>query len=236
MSNQWFDRLGVFDLETTGIDVETSRIVSAHVGVIDADGTVIERHDWLADPGVEIPAQASAVHGITTERARAEGRPAAEVVAEIVAALEDLVARGIAITIYNAPYDLSLLHHEAERHGVTPLHEPVPIIDPLVLDRAVDKYRKGKRTLEAAALVYGVSLTDAHDAGAAAVAAGRIAQALALRYGAQLAIAGSDLHALQVDWCAEQSASFQDYMRRTKDPSFTSSGSWPQRLPVPVAD
>jgi DNA polymerase-3 subunit epsilon len=229
MSNQWFDRLGVFDLETTGIDVETSRIVSAHVGVIDADGTVIEQRDWLADPGIEIPAQASAVHGITTERARAEGRPAAEVVAEIVAALEDLVARGIAITIYNAPYDLSLLHHEALRHGVTPLHEPVPIIDPLVLDRAVDKYRKGKRTLEAAALVYGVSLTDAHDAGADAVAAGRIAQALAGRYGAQLAIAGSDLHALQVDWCAEQSASFQDYMRRTKDPSFTSSGSWPQR-------
>ena len=229
MSNQWFDRLGVFDLETTGIDVETSRIVSAHVGVLDAGGQVIEQHDWLADPGVEIPAQASAVHGITTERARAEGRPAPQVVAEIVAALEDLVARGIAITIYNAPYDLSLLHHEAVRHGVTPLHEPVPIIDPLVLDRAVDKYRKGKRTLEAAALVYGVSLTDAHDAGADAVAAGRIAQALAGRYGAQLAIAGSDLHALQVDWCAEQSASFQDYMRRTKDPSFTSSGSWPQR-------
>jgi DNA polymerase-3 subunit epsilon len=229
MSNQWFDRLGVFDLETTGIDVETSRIVSAHVGVIDADGVVVEQRDWLADPGVEIPAQASAVHGITTERARAEGRPAPQVVAEIVAALEDLVARGIAITIYNAPYDLSLLHHEAVRHGVTPLHEPVPIIDPLVLDRAVDKYRKGKRTLEAAALVYGVSLTDAHDAGADAVAAGRIAQALAGRYGAQLAIEGKDLHALQVDWCAEQSASFQDYMRRTKDPSFTSSGSWPLR-------
>ncbi|MDQ1561018.1 MAG: hypothetical protein QOE85_359, partial [Actinomycetota bacterium] len=25
MSNPWFDTLGVFDLETTGIDVETSR-------------------------------------------------------------------------------------------------------------------------------------------------------------------------------------------------------------------
>ena len=29
--------------------------------------------DWLADPGVEIPEQAAAVHGITTEMARAEG-------------------------------------------------------------------------------------------------------------------------------------------------------------------
>ena len=229
MSNSWFDLLGVFDLETTGIDVETSRIVSAHVGVIDASGAVVEERTWLADPGIDIPAQASAVHGITTERARAEGRPAAEVVAEVVAALEDLVGRALAITIYNAPYDLSLLHHEAVRHGVAPLHEPVPIIDPLVLDRAVDKYRKGKRTLEAAAAFYGVDLTDAHDAGADAVAAGRIAQALAGKYGAQLAIAGADLHALQVGWCAEQSASFQDYMRRTKDPAFTSSGAWPQR-------
>jgi DNA polymerase-3 subunit epsilon len=230
MSNSWFHQLGVFDLETTGIDVQTSRIVSAHVGVIDASGAVIEERNWLADPGVEIPPQASAVHGITTERARAFGSPAAQVVAEIVAALEDLVARGLAITIYNAPYDLSLLHHEAVRHGVTPLHEPVPIIDPLVLDRAVDKYRKGKRTLEAAAMYYGVSLTDAHDAGADAVAAGRIAQALAGKYGDQLAVSGAELHALQVGWCAEQSASFQDYMRRTKDPAFTSSGSWPQRI------
>jgi DNA polymerase-3 subunit epsilon len=232
MSDSWFHNLGVFDLETTGIDVATSRIVSAHVGVIDSAGNVVEERAWLADPGVEIPPQASAVHGITTERARAEGRPAAEVVAEIVAALEDLVARGLAITIYNAPYDLSLLHHEAVRHGVTPLHEPVPIIDPLVLDRAVDKYRKGKRTLEAAALFYGVDLTDAHDAAADAVAAGRVAQALAGRYGDQLAVSGADLHALQVGWCAEQSASFQDYMRRTKDPTFTSSGAWPQHLPA----
>ena len=229
MSNLWFDNLAVFDLETTGIDVETSRIVSAYVGVIDASGAVIEEHSWLADPGIEIPAQASAVHGITTERARAEGRPAAQVVAEVVAQLEALVARGLAITIYNAPYDLSLLHHEAVRHGITPLHEPVPIIDPLVLDRAVDKYRKGKRTLEAAALVYGVPLTEAHDAGADAVAAGRVAQALVGKYGPQLAIDAADLHALQIGWCAEQSASFQDYMRRTKDPLFETSGAWPQR-------
>ena len=62
--------------------------------MIDGSGACVERWDWLADPGVEIPLQASAVHGITTERARAEGRPAAEVVAEIVAALSGLFDRG----------------------------------------------------------------------------------------------------------------------------------------------
>jgi DNA polymerase-3 subunit epsilon len=229
MSTPWFSSLGVFDLETTGIDVQTSRIVSAHVGVIDLDGAVVEQKAWLADPGIEIPFGASNVHGITTERARAEGRPAAEVVSEILEALRDLFARGIAVTIYNAPYDLSLLHHEAVRHGLSPLFKPGPIIDPLVLDKSVDRYRKGKRTLEAAAEFYGVALTDAHDAGADAVAAGRVAQALARRYPEELDIAVADLHDRQIGWCAEQSASFQDYMRRTKDPSFTASGLWPVR-------
>lgn len=229
MSNPWFHTLGVFDLETTGIDVTTSRIVSAHVGVIGPDGEVLEQTDWLADPGVEIPELASAVHGITTERARAEGRPAAIVVGEIVAALANLLERGIAVTIYNASYDLSLLANEARRYGLEPLREPSPIIDPLVLDKAVDRYRKGKRTLEAAALHYGVSLTDAHDAGADAVAAGRVAQALAAHFPAELDVDAAALHASQIAWGAEQAASFQDYMRRTHNPTFTDSGLWPVR-------
>jgi DNA polymerase-3 subunit epsilon len=229
MSNPWFDTLGVFDLETTGIDVETSRIVSAHVGVIDAGGNLVEEWNWLADPGVDIPEQASAVHGITTARARAEGRPAKDVVTEIIARLTELFDRGLAVTIYNAPYDLSLMHFEALRYNLEPLTEPAPIIDPLVLDRVVDKYRKGKRTLEAAAAVYGVDLTDAHDASADAVAAGRVAQAMARNYPDQLAVESAILHTQQVAWCAEQSADFQDYMRRTHNPEFTASGSWPLR-------
>ena len=50
----WASALGVFDLETTGIDAETARIVTAHVGLIDATGDS-SRTDWIADPGVEIP-------------------------------------------------------------------------------------------------------------------------------------------------------------------------------------
>ncbi|MDF2443518.1 MAG: polymerase subunit epsilon, partial [Subtercola sp.] len=91
----WAHRLAVFDLETTGIDVETARIVTAHVGLIDSTGESIAHGEWLADPGVEIPSQASAVHGITTERAQAEGRPAPEVIAEIIAALRAVFTRGV---------------------------------------------------------------------------------------------------------------------------------------------
>jgi DNA polymerase-3 subunit epsilon len=224
--------LGVFDLETTGVDVETARIVSATVGVLDGAGVCVERWDWLADPGVEIPPQASAVHGITTERARAEGRPAVEVVAEIVATLAGLFDRGLAVAIYNAPYDLTLLARESARYQLEPLPFPAPIIDPLVIDKALDRYRKGKRTLTAAALHYGVVLTDAHDAGADAVAAGRVAQAIARLYGDQLGADVDALHQLQIGWCAQQAASFQEYMRRIKDPAFVTSGAWPQRLPA----
>jgi DNA polymerase-3 subunit epsilon len=226
---KWFETLGVFDLETTGIDVRTSRIVSANVSVIGADGAVLERSDWLADPGIEIPPQASAVHGITTERARAEGRPAAEVIAAIIAGIRAILDRGLALTVYNAPYDLSLLHHEAVRYGLRPLDDPSPIIDPLVIDKAIDRYRKGKRTLEAAAVVYGVDLTDAHDAGADAIAAGRVAQAIAVRHGVELDIPARELHRQQAEWSAQQSASFAEYMRRTHNPDFVETTGWPVR-------
>lgn len=222
------DRLGVFDLETTGINVDTDRIVSAYVGVIDSSGE-IKGIDWLADPGIEIPPQASAVHGITTEVARAQGRPAGEVVAEIVEVLRALLAQGVPVTIYNAPYDLTLLAREAARHGVDPLEAPYPIIDPLVIDKAVDRFRKGKRTLESAAEVYGVELLDAHDATADAVAAGRVAQAILAKFADQLGDDLTALHARQVEWSSEQATSFQEYMRRTKDPSFEASGGWPVR-------
>lgn len=230
MSGAWHERLGVFDLETTGVDVATSRIVTAFVGVIDAAGAVIEGRSWLAEPGVPIPPQATAVHGVTDERARAEGRPAPEVVSEIVDALRALLASGHAVAAYNARYDFSLLAHEARRHGVEPLDDPRPIIDPLVIDRAVDRYRRGKRTLSITTAHYGVELDDAHDAAADAVAAGRVAQSIAARFPEQLGMAADRLHDLQVRWSLEQAASFQEYMRRVRDPLFVASGVWPVAL------
>ncbi len=178
----WDGRLGVFDLETTGVDTETARIVSACIALLDAAGQPVARWDWLLDPGIEIPEGASAVHGITTERARAEGRPAGIGIAEIAQTLRVLFAQDIPVAVYNAPYDLTLLDRECRRHGIDPIAEPAPVVDPLVIDKAVDRYRKGKRTLAVTAELYGVALDDAHDAGADAIAAGRVAQALARAY------------------------------------------------------
>ncbi len=228
MSN--WGRIGVFDLETTGVDVDTSRIVSACIAILDESGDVLSRWDWLADPGIEIPEGAARVHGITTERARAEGRPAALVVAEIAQTLRLLFGLGMPVVVYNAPYDLSLLDRECRRNDLVPLDGPFPVIDPLVLDKAVDRFRKGKRTLEVTAELYGVDLDDAHDAGSDAIAAGRVALALARAYPDELDISADDLHGRQEIWYREQAESFQQYIRTTKgDVDYVANAEWPLR-------
>ena len=231
--SMWGQRLGVFDLETTGVDVDTSRIVSACVAVLDESGEVVSRWNWLADPGIDIPEGASAVHGITTESAQEHGRPATLVIAEVVQTLRVLFDSGIPVTVYNAPYDLSLLDRECRRHGLEPLSTLSPVIDPLVIDKAVDRYRKGKRTLEVTSTVYEVPLDDAHDAGADAIAAGRVALALLRRYPDELDISLDDLHGRQEVWHAEQAASFQEYLRSKRgDDSYVADPSWPLKPTV----
>ena len=228
---EWTRVIGVFDLETTGIDVTTDRIVTAHVGVLDAAGTVLSARDWMADPGIAIPEGASAIHGISTERARTEGRPAAHVVAEVLDALRSLFAAGIPVVAYNAPYDFSLLKHEALRHGLAPIDSPSPVIDPLVVDKAYDRWRRGKRTLSVVAEHYAVRLDGAHEASADAIAAGRVAQALAERFAPWLPLTAHELHARQIAWARAQAASLTEYFIGIGrlDPDERLDGSWPIR-------
>ena len=226
----WSRKLAVFDLETTGLDLQEARIVTACAVEIDEHGQVVgENLEWLADPVIEIPQAASNVHGVTTEIARANGRPAKEVVAELIETLNGFFSRGIPVVAYNAPYDFTILHFEALRHGLDPIAEPKPVIDPLVLDKFVDTYRSGKRTLEAAARTYGVSLNDAHNATADAVAAGRVAQAIAIKHGGKLPDDVLLLHDSQIEWSAAQDASYEKF-RRGSVPDFTVQRGWPVKL------
>jgi DNA polymerase-3 subunit epsilon len=227
----WVRVVGVFDLETTGVDVRADRIVTAHVGLLDATGAVIRARDWLADPGVVIPSGASAIHGITTEHARTHGRPAHEVVAEVVTAVRAVLDAGIPVVAYNAPFDFSLLKYESLRHGVAPIERPSPVIDPLVVDKAYDRWRRGKRTLEVVAAHYAVRLDAAHQASADAVAAGRVAQALAERYAPWLPDTVDELHTRQIAWARAQADSLTEYFVRIGrlDPDDRLDGRWPIR-------
>lgn len=227
----WTDTLGVFDLETTGIDVLSERVVTAHVGVIGPGGEVMSHRTWIADPGIEIPEPATAVHGITTAFAREHGRDSRDVVSEIVVALQELLEAGTPVVAYNAPYDFSLLKYEALRHGIRPILSPTPVIDPLVVDKAFDRYRRGKRTLDAVAEHYDVLLDAAHDASADAIAAGRVAQAIARRYADRLPASCDELHTKQIAWARAQAESLTDYFIRIGriEPEDAVDGSWPIR-------
>ena len=227
----WTRVIGVFDLETTGVDVTADRIVTAHVGLLDAQGSVILARDWIADPGIEIPDAAAAIHGVTTEHARALGAPAGDVVEQIVDVLRSLLDAGIPVVAYNAAYDFSLLAAEAVRHAVTPLRDPSPVIDPLIIDKTYDRYRRGKRTLAAVAEHYAVPLDDAHHASADAVAAGRLAQALAARFAGLLPPRAEELHTRQIAWARAQAASLTEYFIRIGrlDPQDQVDGGWPVR-------
>ncbi|MBS3181322.1 MULTISPECIES: exonuclease domain-containing protein [Leucobacter] len=225
----WAADLAVFDTETTGIDTAHARIVSASIALLGAGGEVSERYDWLLDPGIEIPAAAVQVHGISNEIARTSGIEAAVGVRQIVDQLLEMIERGFPVVAYNAPYDLTLLAAEAARHGVPWPAEISPVIDPLILDKQLDRYRKGKRTLEAVAAHHGVDIGNAHDAGDDAIAAGRVLQKIAAKYADVVPAELDELHRLQIEWAAAQAASFQDYMRRVRDASFVADGRWPIR-------
>ncbi|MCX5400579.1 3'-5' exonuclease [Streptomyces sp. NBC_00102] len=221
-----------FDLETTGTDVETDRVVTAAVVRLDADGAVSEERTWLVDPGVAIPEQASAIHGISTDHARRHGVPAAAAIEEIAEAVAGVLRSGTPLVVMNARYDLSLLDRECRRHGLESITErlgsvPSPIVDPLVIDKHVDKYRKGRRALHALCAHYGVPLDDAHEARADALAAARVVRRMGEVHRPVAAMPLTDLHDLQVTAAATQSASLQAYLRRTSDPTAVVEPAWP---------
>lgn len=225
----WAQSIAVFDTETTGVDTNQARIVTATVALLDEHGAVIERHDWIIDPQIEIPDAASAVHGITTEVARETGmRPEIGIV-QLRDALQAMFERGFAVAAFNAPYDFSILRAEEARYSLAPLEGPRPIIDPLIIDRQLDRFRKGKRTLTATLEHYGVAIGQAHDAGEDAIATGRLAQRLAVKFASELAVSAEELHDVQVLWARQQAERFQDWMRSNRDPSFVADGSWPVR-------
>lgn len=219
MSEWHLATLCALDFETTGLDVETDRIVTACVARIDGSGrTRPSAAKWLVNPGIPIPKGASDIHGITTEHAQEHGRDAASAVREIMEMLCRALNRGIPIVGYNISYDLTLLDRETRRLGLPPLTKlPValsPVIDAMVLDKHVDRYRKGSRKLVDVAAHYRVALDDAHEASADAWAAAGVACRIGAQYPRVGRLSLDELHALQVGAKRDQDASFADYLRK----------------------
>ncbi|MDP2333369.1 MAG: 3'-5' exonuclease [Reyranella sp.] len=123
--------LVAIDCETTGLDPRRDRIVSFAAIRIDEGLRVAEEPalDLLIDPGIAIPARATAIHGI--DRAQLAGAPSfSEAFGRIAECLEGAVAVG-----HFVGFDLAIIGREAAR-ARRPWHDP-PSFDTANLAAAV---------------------------------------------------------------------------------------------------
>jgi DNA polymerase-3 subunit epsilon len=224
---------GVFDSETTHADPEKARFVSACIGGVGPAGADVKQ--TVVNPGIPIPAESIAIHQITDERAQAEGCEPGEACEWLLGNLAQFWAAGDPVVAYNASYDFTVLDRECRRHLGHGIEIGGPIIDPYVIDREVDKYRKGKRTLTVTAEFYGVALNGAHDATEDALAAGRIAWRLGQRYPHIAAMPLDVLHETQAAWHRERQRDFAAYLIKKGEPAGDVCGDWPLRILQGVA-
>lgn len=208
-----------FDLETTGVDPQTAKIVTS--ALVSIRGKERDDLEMLADPGIEIPEQASAVHGITTEYAREHGKPHDEVLAETIRRIRQGWEDGATLIVYNATYDLSVLRALDPSFTVDGL-----VFDPFVVDKEKNKFRKGKRTLENVCAHYNVPLDNAHEATADAVAAARVAWKLTREFPELVEMTSDELMLAQSTWYYQSQVELQAWFEK-QGKSASVNNNWP---------
>ena len=143
-----------FDLETTGTNIATDRIVELAILKVFPNGNT-ESKTWLVNPGVPIPEEASAIHGITDEKVAGEPtfRELAREVYQMI--------QGCDLAGFNSNrFDIPLLAEELLRAGVD-----FDMKNAVSVDVQTIFHKMEKRTLAAAYQFYcGKELTDAHSA------------------------------------------------------------------------
>ena len=115
---QQYDRLFLFDTETTGLDFMRDEIIEFAAIVVELrDGTpvVTEEYDELISltPGNTIPVKIQQLTGITNEDVQARGIPKNRLCADIAR----MVSGKTLLLAYNAHFDLSFLFYLLLRNG-----------------------------------------------------------------------------------------------------------------------
>lgn len=156
----WFETtpFAVVDLETTGADPQTAEIVQVAVVQIDM-GQQTSSWKSLVKPTAPIPAEATAVHGISNNDV-ADAPSWEEVMADYLARTEGRVMVG-----YNAiRFDWPILRRYLQSSGIVPNNRG--ILDAFVLIKHIDRFERGpgRHKLDVAARRWGVSIHQSHDA------------------------------------------------------------------------
>ena len=113
-----YDRLVLFDTETTGLTFSRDEIIEfAAVVVEKVNGTprVVQEYDQLIalSPGGFVPPKIEQLTGISTQDLRERGLPKARVARDIA----EMIQGNTLLLAYNAHFDLSFLFYFLLRHG-----------------------------------------------------------------------------------------------------------------------
>lgn len=143
-----------FDLETTGINIGTDKIVEIAILKVFPNGNK-ESKTWLVNPEMEIPKEASDIHGITNEQVVTE-----PTFKELASQVSELIA-GCDLAGFNSNrFDIPLLGEELMRAGID-----FEMKDRKAIDVQVIFHKKEQRTLSAGYQFYcGKELEGAHGA------------------------------------------------------------------------
>ena len=239
MARTWFENGYVaFDTETTGVQEKEDRIISASLLYYNSSHALVKRRTWIINPGVEVPAAATAVNGLSTEYVQSVGMPAAEGVAEILAALAQCARYRMPVVAFNGSFDMTVLLHESRRNGLALSTDFADIysgglrlIDGLTMHRKAHLKWKGRRNLGALCEAYNVELGEAaHNATADARAAAELSVKLTAETPELFEVDASSLHMAQRQWYAVQMEDLQAYLRASRgDETITCHPAWPVR-------
>ena len=143
-----------FDLETTGVNIATDRIVEISILKVFPNGNK-ESKTWLVNPEIEIPKEATEVHGITNEKVVTE-----PTFKELAPAINKMI-EGCDLAGFNSNrFDIPLLAEELMRTGID-----FDMKNRKAIDVQVIFHKKEQRTLSAGYQFYcGKELEGAHGA------------------------------------------------------------------------
>ncbi|NVJ89724.1 MAG: 3'-5' exonuclease [Flavobacteriaceae bacterium] len=143
-----------FDLETTGVNIAVDRIVEISILKVFPNGNK-ESKTWLVNPEVEIPKEASDIHGITNEKVVTE-----PTFKELAPKVNEMIADSDLAGFNSNRFDIPLLTEELMRAGID-----FDMKNRNAIDVQTIFHKKEQRTLSAGYQFYcGKTLEDAHSA------------------------------------------------------------------------
>jgi DNA polymerase-3 subunit epsilon len=162
-----------FDLETTGINIATDKIVEISILKVFPNGNK-ESKTWLVNPEMEIPKESSEIHGITNEKVASE-----PTFKELANKVNELIGDADLAGLNAYRFDIPLLAEELMRAGID-----FDMKNRKAIDVQVIFHKKEQRTLSAGYQFYcGKELEGAHGAEADTNATYEILLAQVDKYG-----------------------------------------------------